>query len=186
MDGRAVEERLSTTGRAVHELVRNDHRARCKLSAQPTDRARGKHLPHPHRPQSPRIRAVRNGVGCELMCHSVPGQERHRHSTDVSDSDRGARLAIRGLYFDLLGSGTEKRIEAGPADHTDAGTRVRAHGTSLHHYMRSGTPQSADVTNSSSRMMPMIYQGHWCSCTRRPKRWVQVSMRCGRVRHCGS
>src|SRR5262249_61058948 len=87
----------------------------------------GKHLADTQRAQGPEVGPVGDAVRREAVITAMPGQECDPPPGHVTDNDRVAGRAERGLNLDLL-AGSEQLVEARPADNSDvrlAGHRLR-------------------------------------------------------------
>ncbi len=111
---------LRPGGGAVHELVRDDERARTVLRPQPAHRARPQHLPHPERAQRPQVGPVVDPVRRNRVRPPVPRQERHPPATHRTDEHRVARRPVRRVdgHLDHI---VEQRVQPRTADHAELG-----------------------------------------------------------------
>ena len=114
--GAGVDEGLHPARGAVDELVGDDQGRRLGLRLQAADRARSQDLLHAEAGQRPDVRPVVDLVRRELVALPVAREEGDRPTTDVTDRDRGGRVAVRGGHLDR-GRVVQELVEAAATDH---------------------------------------------------------------------
>ena len=117
---RPVEERVRASPGAVDELVAHDERAELEVEAKRAADDRRDNPADADLLQRPDVGPVGDLVGWDLLLGPAPRQERHLLASDLGDSYRRRRIAVRGLQLDAVGL-VEGRGVARDADDPELG-----------------------------------------------------------------